>query len=297
MFEQIIVGVDGRPEGRAAAALARAVSPDAQIALVTAMHLERNPPRRLPSWERMVRDEATALLERERAAAGIDAELIAVPDLSPARALQDVAVERGADLIVVGSAHHTRIGRVLLGDVGRGVMRHAPCPVAVAPREYDRRRIAMIGVGYDGSAESRDALAAAHRLAADLGARVCVIVAGFVPRYATPYVYPHEWEIYKRDVESSCRVRLQRVLADLGDEAEGEVAFGLPAEELARASASLDLLVVGSRRWGPVRRVLLGSTSDRLVHEASCPVLVTPRPAADVERPDAVAAGVTHSLG
>ena len=37
------------------------------------------------------------------------------------------------------------------------------------------------------------------------------------------------------------------------------------------------MLVVGSRGWGPVRRLLLGSTSERLVREAVGPVLVVPR--------------------
>jgi nucleotide-binding universal stress UspA family protein len=48
-------------------------------------------------------------------------------------------------------------------------------------------------------------------------------------------------------------------------------------EELADRSRDLDLLVVGSRSHGPVRRVLLGSTSTRLVREAACPLLILPR--------------------
>ncbi len=43
-------------------------------------------------------------------------------------------------------------------------------------------------------------------------------------------------------------------------------------------SPSTDLLVVGSRGYGPVLRVLLGSVSTRLIHIAPCPVLVIPRP-------------------
>jgi hypothetical protein len=58
-----------------------------------------------------------------------------------------------------------------------------------------------------------------------------------------------------------------------------KVVEGRPATELARRSADLDLLIVGSRGHGPVRRFLLGSTSSRLVREASCPVLIVPRPA------------------
>jgi len=49
------------------------------------------------------------------------------------------------------------------------------------------------------------------------------------------------------------------------------------AAELARRSRDLDLLVVGSRSHGPMRRLLLGSTSTRLVREAACPLVILPR--------------------
>ena len=71
--------------------------------------------------------------------------------------------------------------------------------------------------------------------------------------------------------------RLSRVLAELGDIATGDVAFGHPARELAHEGNHLDMLVMGSRGYGPARRLMLGSTSSRLVHEAPCPVLVLAR--------------------
>jgi nucleotide-binding universal stress UspA family protein len=65
------------------------------------------------------------------------------------------------------------------------------------------------------------------------------------------------------------------------------------ATALAHRSRHLDLLVVGSRSHGPVRRLLLGSTSTRLVREAACPLLVVPRSAeaeaADEDVADAAA--------
>ena len=44
----------------------------------------------------------------------------------------------------------------------------------------------------------------------------------------------------------------------------------------------VDLLVIGSRRWGAATRVLVGSTGEALLHDAACPVLVVPRPARGV---------------
>ena len=52
---------------------------------------------------------------------------------------------------------------------------------------------------------------------------------------------------------------------------------GTPWKALAERSADLDLLVVGARSYGPLRRLLLGSTSTKLARHAACPLLVTPR--------------------
>ncbi|MGH2973909.1 MAG: universal stress protein [Solirubrobacterales bacterium] len=52
---------------------------------------------------------------------------------------------------------------------------------------------------------------------------------------------------------------------------------GPPAEVLVEHSQQLDLLVLGSRGYGPVKSVLLGSVSSHVLRNAQCPVLVAPR--------------------
>jgi nucleotide-binding universal stress UspA family protein len=52
---------------------------------------------------------------------------------------------------------------------------------------------------------------------------------------------------------------------------EGRVAFGVAAQALVAFGDEVDLLVVGSRGHGPVRRLILGSTSMQLAREARCP--------------------------
>ena len=54
---------------------------------------------------------------------------------------------------------------------------------------------------------------------------------------------------------------------------------GKAADVLVEATADFDLLVLGSRGYGPLKRVLLGGVSAKVVDEAACPVLVVPRPA------------------
>jgi nucleotide-binding universal stress UspA family protein len=117
------------------------------------------------------------------------------------------------------------------------------------------RPVVVPGVGFDDSAESRAALRLGGRLARATGAalRVVSVTAAAVPGHEA---------------------------AAIAEGGTYETVAGRPATELARRSADLDLLVVGSRAQGPVRRLLLGSTSTRLVREAGCPVLVVPRPVA-----------------
>ena len=60
---------------------------------------------------------------------------------------------------------------------------------------------------------------------------------------------------------------------------EGDATYGDPGDELAAFSGELDLLIVGSRSYGPVGRMFNGSTSNYLARRSSCPLLVLPRSA------------------
>jgi nucleotide-binding universal stress UspA family protein len=63
------------------------------------------------------------------------------------------------------------------------------------------------------------------------------------------------------------------------DGVDGRAVYGLTGEELAAFGDELDILVVGSRSYGPFRRLVLGSTSDYLERHARCSLLVLPREA------------------
>ncbi|MGO9884821.1 MAG: universal stress protein, partial [Solirubrobacteraceae bacterium] len=81
-------------------------------------------------------------------------------------------------------------------------------------------------------------------------------------------------------VEEEQRLHDQALAAvrNLGANASAEVLSGRPADALLALSNDVDLLVIGSRRWGPSARVLLGTTGEALLHDAACSVLTVPRP-------------------
>jgi nucleotide-binding universal stress UspA family protein len=271
MFTRIVVGVDYREGGRDALALAALLQSVGGGELL-AVHACA-PPARL-------REEAPCRLEDELARAGVTAEPLVVTDRSPSHALRTIAERDTADLIVVGSTHRAGVERVLAGDVAFATLHCAPCAVAVAPRGLAESpgSLRRIGVGLDESRESRVALALASRLARLVGAHVRAITVVPAPVPFWPAIaWEPAWAGSSGSAPQPDERRVARVLAELDDDITPEVAVGAAWKELAARSASLDLLVVGAHASGPVRRLVLGSTSTKLARYAACPLLVTPR--------------------
>jgi nucleotide-binding universal stress UspA family protein len=146
------------------------------------------------------------------------------------------------------------------------------------------RAIATVGIGYDGSPESRSALALAREVAGSHGAVLKALDVVQIPASPAPFAGAAWGSALDGLVEGARRD------LDALDGVEGDLAVGLAGEELAAFGARVDLLVVGSRGYGPVRRLMLGSTSEYLAGHARSPLLVLPRSAApptDVPADDA----------
>jgi len=192
-----------------------------------------------------------------------------------ARGLMALAEDEQADLIVIGSTHHGPIGRVLAGSVAAQLFQGAPCAVLVAPHgraDHEHAGFGLIGVAYDGSDEAKVALASAENLARALGARLRLITVA-------PYIGsdPHSGPLEL--TRKTWADRLSQGAGSVSDDVETEQVLrqGREAAELALQGVELDLLVVGSRGHGPLRRTLVGSVASELVRTAPCPVLVVPR--------------------
>ena len=283
-FKTIVAGSDGR-RGRAAAALAQALA-SATGARLLLVGVEYELP--LPFLETSA--QARATLESElrelRDERAPDAMTKVAVDVSPAHALRRIASEERADLIVVGSMHRGRLQRFTSADRAMQVLHGAPCAVAVAPDHLSRRStLEQIGVGIDGTPESGIALHIALELASCSGAtlRLLAVASDVYPGSANLVAGASYGDIYQQVVAGRvqiARLEIERALercAELGVPATGDVQIGNPARELTALSADCDLIVLGSRRWGPVRRLALGSTAEQVVRDTSCPVLVPPR--------------------
>jgi nucleotide-binding universal stress UspA family protein len=276
MFENVLVGVDGTSNGRDAIALAaRLVAHDRRITLANVRRDELHPLYAIVPGARS--DESgpsLELLERERSDAQVQAEVVSVAAESPGAGLHRQAEAQGADLLVVGSSGRSVLGRVMLGDDTRAALNGAPCAVAIAARGRAElpAPIAKVGVAYNGSPESERALAAAIEVAQPTRASVSALEVVSIPSYLASGLSAAAVTESIESVLAAARARLAAL-----EGVEGRVVYGLAGEELAAFGQDVDLLVVGSRGYGPVRRLVLGSTSDYLERHARCSLLVLPR--------------------
>lgn len=283
MYRKILVGYDDSDQAKDALALGKQVANATGAELVVGgvflIH---------PMWhggiDPIIREEEVEFGRKLEAGANA-AEALAepYPSTSPARGLHELAEEIGADLIVVGSAHRGPIGQALAGSVGVALLHGSPCAVAIAPRGYREHSgpsIDTITVGFDGSAESGLALTTASQLARTTGAKLKLVSVVETPVVGTGKSGGDGYHALKDAVEQQMRDQLAeaRNAVPEGIDVEATLSSGDPVRELVgAASAPRTLLVVGSRAYGPVHRVLAGSVSRRLVRSASCPLIVTPR--------------------
>ena len=209
--------------------------------------------------------------------------------------LARIAREKDVDLIVLGASHRSPIGRVVPGATVERLLNDAPCAVAVAPPGFGQpadgdsgwRPLAaragdaglrVIGVGYDGSRAADEALATAVELAIPNGAALRV--------YTVARNYAHvpgaNGDSRGPGVPTEAELLLEtlhRAVGALPAAARALPVFirGFPERELIEATRyGVDLLVLGSRAGGPLRRLLHHSVTSAVMREASCPVLISP---------------------
>lgn len=204
-----------------------------------------------------------------------------------------VARELGADLIVMGTHGLTGFERLLLGSVTEKVLRKAECPVMTIPRlvpdtaEPPAVTFKTIICGMDRSPASKRALE--HALSLAQQASGCLLVVHALediseeePSLARHLNIPECWRAVEPDIRASYEAL---VPAEARDWCKVEVLipFGKGYRrvlDIAR-ERSADLIVLGTTGWsGP-----FGATTQHVLREAECPVLVVPPPGVSASQP------------
>jgi nucleotide-binding universal stress UspA family protein len=283
-MKRIVIAVDATQRSLDALALGKLLgkATGAPVDLVSVFPYD---PLRSPPGDELaaVRAEAQEILDELADQAGLKAagtEVIA--SNWAARELQHVTEKEATGIIAVGSSGRGPIGRLLPGGVGERLLTGAAAPVAIAPlgyAEHPADQLRLIGVAFDGTPESRHALQAGRLLARSAGARLRVITVFHPATFGAVATMRTGGASVNEIARKGLRKELDAALAEETDGVaiEGSFQEGAPGDVLAKESTELDLLVTGSRGYGPRAAVLLGSTTHALMRGAACPGLVTPR--------------------
>ena len=287
-----LVGLTADRGGRDALALGRMLARTGDVTLIVCIVLPEVWGH--PSLAR-VDAEYAAFLEqyaqdtiaeaREFVGDAVRVEYVSTSARTATEGLINTATETDAALIVLGSARHGPFGRFAVGSVTNEMLHAASVPVVLTPRGYSPSsdaRLSRVTCAFAGSTRSRTPFDAAVQLSMrhDVLLRLITLVVRDRQMYPSQVGYDAE-RLVAQQWRAQAEEAQKRTLATLPDNVavEAGVVSGRNWED---ALDSLpweegEVLVVGSSRLGPIKRVFLGSNSTKIVRSSPVPVLVIPR--------------------
>ncbi len=228
-------------------------------------------------------EEAKRLAEKVQAltARGIRVELVhrAGP---PGEVVSEVAKEREAELIVIGTHGHTGLQRFLLGSVATSVLRHAPCDVLVCRGTTGPSPFLRPIVATDFSPAAARALRNAAALTSH-GAPIEIVHAWQLPAGSWGATLLGQarfpWSTVRDAVLNSAQAQADKLVAasqDLGHPLHVQLIQGPPQSVITDAAeqGAHDLIAIGTHGHRGFRRLLLGSVAESVIRHAPCSVLV-----------------------
>ena len=290
----IVVGVD--PAHRSASALhlaamlARSSGEDLLVAAVVPPAWPASAGGADAEWRGYTRDTANGALDHAAAVLGGEAgaEYLLQEAPSARRGLVELAEQRDASLIVVGSGVSGHPGRIALGSESDALLHASPIPVAIAPSGYrteEDARIGRVTAAYRGTGASTGLVLGAAKVAAQLDTELRIASFAVVPRDSGTSGAGLDAELpiadaWAADIERHAAAVVRQV-AELPDAPTvAGVAVGI-GETWESALEDIgwepeEVLVVGSSTLGAIARVFLGSHAAKIVRHSPVPVVVVP---------------------
>ena len=275
LLNRILVPIDGSSSSLMAEETAATIakSTGASIIVFTAvqeLRLAYQLPRsveteilgRMEQESEKILSNARALFAEE----GISMEVRGGRSSDPAESILELSLS--CDLIVMGAHGENEKDPYALGSVTKKVVRLSTRPTLIAKRVS---KLLNILVGIDGSEHSIKAFEYAVQLGEKIGSKFTLVnvqeprIYDYAPKTAEELGY----RILSTAVNAAGKENLQ---------IDKKVQFGVPSDKIVQFAekGNYDLIVMGSRGLGTVKRFLLGSVSDDVCHKAKCPVLIVP---------------------
>ncbi len=291
---RVLLATDGSKDARAATQYLREfpLPGNATIRIMTVVTLPPSsldvPP--VAAFNESLLTEGRRVVEEARALLGprpsVDERVV---QGSPREEIVRAVEEWPADLLVVGARGLGGVAGFLLGSVSETVARHVHCPVVVVKGRP--RALASVLIATDGSDGANEAVrfVLSLPLAKNVRVRLLSVVEPVPYPASAPGMIRAQLRTMIRQLERERRANVEKVLDRAAQQLKTKLTrvtrsmpTGHPARELVAAAASFDadLVVVGARGLGGIKRLLLGSVSERVLREARCSVLIvkgTPR--------------------
>ncbi len=196
----------------------------------------------------------------------ISCEILVLTSQRPDETLVDLAKQKSADAIIIGTHGRTGIKKVLLGSVSRMVIGDAPCPIWQVPPKVTFN-IQSILVATDGSVNANIALEEAFEASKECGSDLTVV------------------SVVKPDRPSSYRKEAERIVEQAKKEGatrdiqvEGIVTEGEPWKKIVEIAKdkSIGVIIMGRHGQSALEKLLVGSVTERVAGHAPCSVIVVP---------------------
>ena len=209
-------------------------------------------------------EQATAHLESIRARAakeGVSCEIVLHESMDAADAIVNEAGERKADMIIIGRHGRKGVAKALMGETAAKVITHAPCKVLVVPKaaQIEYRNIL---VATDGMAQAKAALTEAIAIAKRCGSHIIALSAmrdETERAEAAKFAGEAEEQAKKDGVSAEAVTPLGRSFNAIVETAGGR---------------AVDLIVMGTYGKTGMKKLLMGSSTEKVIGSAGCAVLV-----------------------
>jgi len=283
MYDNILVGFDNSEYSKAALNEVKAwvKAHGGKAVLVHAVYFDEEEFGIAPVMleKRIEMGKKVCYQERETALAGdgLDIETV-VCEGEPHDVILDVAKAKGCDLIAMGTHGRKGLKRLLMGSVTTSVVVDSPSDVLIVKRPCGGcdGKYHSILVPFDGSEFSKKALERACGLSAQDGSTVTVLYV--IPRYEEMVEFLRTSSIRKSLFDEAEKILGQaKALASAnGVTVITESQEGNAAEKAVEVAGMLkcDLIVMGGYGWRGVNKAIIGSTTERVIMSARCPVLI-----------------------
>ncbi len=196
----------------------------------------------------------------------------------PPDVILETARGKNADLITLGTYGRKGIKRLLMGSVTSQVILNAACDVLVVKKECTKcaGSYSSLLVPFDGSDTSKRALSKACELSKEDGSEVSVLYV--IPRYEEMVNFFKTEAISKSLFQEAEKIAdsAKKLAAGHGVQIKAVVQEGHAGEKILGIANKFknDLIVMGTHGWRGMNKAIMGSTAERIIAYASCPILI-----------------------